>query len=409
MPPLSKLLNRRRALGLLGTSTLAFMGVRCGLPRLLQHGPPEALPPELQAWVNTKFDDVDRAAVWDVHCHLVGRGIDSDCFVSPEMVSRLHPWKNFQFDLYAAAAGLSSGDGVADSAYLVRLLELHRLGNPAGRLVLLAFEQYVDDDGVEVRERSELFTPNEYVIAVGKEHGDVVVPGCSVHPYRKDAIERLERALDGGCRAVKWLPNAMNIDPASSRCDPFFAVLARRKVPLITHTGDESAVDARDLQAFGHPRRLERALDAGVIVVAAHVATTGLCDAATSCFDELVQMLDDPRWKARLFADISAVPQFNRAVHLPAMLRRRDLHERLLFGTDYPLPAIDPLISTRYLASQGLLDDDDRVRLNQVFPRNPLLFDYVLKRCLRVVDVDGTVHRFSPIVFETRRAFAAAS
>ncbi len=408
VPSLSHLLNRRRALGLLGTSTLALAGLRCGLPRMLQHRPPQSLPPDLDAWAQSKFDDVDRAAVWDVHCHLVGRGIGSGCSVSPEMVSRLHPWKNFQFDLYAAAAGLSADDGVADAAYLDRLLDLHRLANPAGRLVLLAFDQYVDDEGQEVAGKSELFTPNDYVIEEGARHSDVVVPGCSVHPYRKDAIARLERALDGGCRAVKWLPNAMNIDPSSSRCDPFFAVLARRNIPLISHTGDEAAVDARDLQSFGHPRRLERALEQGVIVVAAHVATTGVCGAG-SCFDELLQMLDAPRFRETLFADVSAVPQWNRAAHLPTLLRRRDLHERLLFGTDYPLPAIDPLISTRYLCQMDLLDPADRDRCNEVFPRNPLLFDYLLKRCLRVVDGDGTVHRFAPIVFQTRRVFERAS
>lgn len=399
------LFTRRRALGALGAGTLAFMGVRCGLPVALRHGPPTALPPELQAWADSFFADVDAAAVWDVHCHLVGRGVGSGCTVSPELVSRLHPWKNFQFDVYAAAAGIAVDDATDDAVYVDRLVALHRLANPAGRLVLLAFEHHYDDDGNAVPARTELYTPNEYVLDVAKRHPDVFVPGCSVHPYRKDAVAALEACLDAGARAVKWLPNAMNIDPASPRCDAFYEVLARRKVPLITHTGDEAAVDARDLQVLGDPRRLVRALDAGVSVVAAHVATTGDCGSA-ACVDVLLQMMDEPRHKDRLFADLSAVPQFNRARHLPTLLRRADLHPRFVFGTDYPLPAIDPLMSTRYLASQKLLSSDDREKLNQVFPFNPLLFAYLLKRCLRSVDADGTEHRFSSIVFETKRLFA---
>jgi mannonate dehydratase len=410
--PLRTLLNRRRALGLCGTGLAAVVAARCGLPSLLRHGPPAPLEPDLQRWVDDQFADVDRAAVWDVHCHLVGRGVGSGCSVSPELVSPLHPWKNFQFDLYAAAAGIAPStfgdDGAPDSVYVDRLIALHRLANPRGKLVLLAFERHVDDEGREVPEKTELFTPNDYAIEVMKQHPDVVVAGCSVHPYREDAIERLERCLDAGCRAVKWLPNAMNIDPSSPRCDAFFEVLARRKIPLVTHTGDESAVDARDLQQLGDPRRLARALDHGVVVVAAHVATTGRCD-STSCFDELIKMLDEPRWRASLFADISAVPQWNRAAHLPALLRRGDLHARLVNGTDYPLPAIDPLMSTRYLLAEELLDIEDRPRLNAVFAKNPLLFDYLLKRRLRVKDDDGRVHRFAPVVFESRRIFEAAA
>lgn len=402
------LLTRRRALGLTGGSILAFMAVRCGLPAMLRHGPPQPLDDELQKWVDGKFADVDRAAVWDVHCHLVGRGVGSGCSVSPELVSRLHPWKNFQFDLYAAAAGIAVDDSTPDSVYVDRLLALHKLANPQGKLVLLAFERHVDDDGNEVPERTEIFTPNEYPLEVAKLYPDHVVAGCSVHPYRKDAIERLERCLDAGARAVKWLPNAMNIDPSSPRCDAFFDVLARRKIPLVTHTGDEAAVDARDLQRLGDPRLLARALDRGVVVVAAHVASTGDCVEGSSCFDELLKMMEAEVWKTNLFADISALPQYNRAAHIPALLRRGELHSRLVFGTDYPLPAIDPLMSTRYLLAKEMLDLDDRLHLNAVFPKNPLLFDYLLKRCLRVKDDDGAVHKFAPIAFESRRIFAEA-
>ncbi len=407
------LLTRRRALGLTGGGILAVMAARCGLPALLRHGPPAPLDAELQRWVDSKFADVDRAAIYDVHCHLVGRGVGSGCSVSPELMSRLHPWKNFQFDLYAAAAGIAVDDDTPDSVYVDRLMALHKLANPTGKLVLLAFERHVDDDGNEVPEKTELFTPNEYPLEVQKQHPDVVIAGCSVHPYRKDGVARLEKFLDLGARAVKWLPNAMNIDPSSPRCDAFFDVLARRKIPLITHTGDEAAVDARDLQRLGDPRLLVRALDKGVVVVAAHVASTGECavpaGAGGSCFDALLTMLEQPQWQTNLFADLSALPQYNRAAHIPALLRRPELHGRLVFGTDYPLPAIDPLMSTRYLLAKDMLDLDDRLHLNAVFPKNPLLFDYLLKRCLRVIDDDGTVHKFAPIAFESRRIFAEAT
>ena len=45
---------------------------------------------------------------------------------------------------------------------------------------------------------------------------------ASIHPYRTDALEALEQAKRDGARAVKWLPSAMGIDPASPRCDRFY-------------------------------------------------------------------------------------------------------------------------------------------------------------------------------------------
>ena len=68
------------------------------------------------------------------------------------------------------------------------------------------------------------------------------------------------------------------------------------------------------------------------------------------------------------------------------------------------MPAIDPLVSTRYLERVGLLSAEDRALCNAVFAGNPLLFDYVLKRKVRAV-VDGTERRFPPTVFESARLF----
>ncbi len=411
------LFTRRRALVGLGTLGAGLLGARCALPRWLRHGPPRALEGEVARAVERCFVDVDRAKLWDLHVHLVGRGVGTRAFVGHELTSPLSPWKNFQYDIYAAAAGFSTDPSTPDAAYLERLLALHRLANPQGKLVLLAFDQLVDDEGREVPDHSELFTPNEYVLEVARTNPDVVA-GASVHPYRKDAIERLTRALDAGARAVKWLPNAMGIDPRDARCVPFYQVLAERKVPLITHTGEEQAVDAREAQALGNPARLWPAIDAGVTVVASHVATTGACldeqrtleashgAAGPSCFAALRDMLRDPRTEGRLYADISAITQVNRAgAFLAEILADPALHGRLVNGSDYPLPAIDPLVSTRYLERIGLLSTADRLLCNEVFRCNPLLFDYVLKRKVRAL-VGGEERRFAPRVFETAWLFS---
>ena len=50
--------------------------------------------------------------------------------------------------------------------------------------------------------------------------------------------------------------------------------------------------------------------------------------------------------------------------------------------------------------SQGFITEAERVALNEIYDFNPLVFDYVLKRTLRVRDPDGVEHRFAPEVFQ---------
>ncbi len=146
---------------------------------------------------------------------------------------------------------------------------------PHGRVLLFAFDQFHDADGKPVKENSEFFTPNEYVAQVAAKHPDLFVPCASVHPYRPDAVEALTRAVNAGAVAVKWLPNAMNIDPSSSKCDAFYEAMKTLQVPLISHAGEEKAVHAEERQRLGNPLLFRRPLEHGVKVVVAHCASLG--------------------------------------------------------------------------------------------------------------------------------------
>ena len=46
---------------------------------------------------------------------------------------------------------------------------------------------------------------------MAKAAPDVFAAAASVHPYRPDAVEALERAVEGGAVAVKWLTNGMGM------------------------------------------------------------------------------------------------------------------------------------------------------------------------------------------------------
>jgi len=127
-----------------------------------------------------------------------------------------------------------------------------------------------------VKSESHLLTPNDVIIDIAKENPRVLF-GASVHPYRKkkDLLAEMTRCVDNGAVLFKWIPSSQQINPWDDRCLPFYETLAEAKIPLLCHTGAELAVPRLTLmrKKFDDPRRLKKALNAGVRVIAAHCAT----------------------------------------------------------------------------------------------------------------------------------------
>jgi len=388
-------------LGLAGAGVLGLVGLRFLVPAVMRSRAPGVPSEAAAAFAQRCFAGLDRSRVWDIHVHLIGLGAGgTGCRIDPRMLSHLHPVKRFQFEVYKAGAGITDPE-TADADFVARLLELQRAANPRGRLMLLALDDFVTEDGTERPDLSPLFTPNEYALRLAAEHPEF--EACaSIHPYRVDCVDRLDRVAASGARAIKWIPNALGIDPASPRCDPFYRRLAELGLPLLTHTGKEYAVDSAEHQDLGNPLRLRRALDAGVRVIAAHCASMGAYDDDAS-FDLFMGLLTDPRYQANLFADISTLAHVHHAARpLRELLKAPELHPRLLYGSDYPLPALRFFITPSKLKLSGLIDAADRRLCSELFDVNPLLFDFAVNRSLRTIE-NGRTYRFSPIVFETAR------
>lgn len=403
------MLNRRHALFGLASLVGLTLGSRHALQRAARAADPDApLSDEAKALLARAWEGVDSTRVLDTHVHLVGIGAGgTGCFVHPHMMSWLHPLPALKFSIYMRASGVRD-EARADQEYVERLAGLVRAQSPRPRLLLLPFDQVHAEDGTPRPDESEMFTPNAYAAKVAREHPDVFVAGCSVHPYRRDAADAVEAAIAEGAVALKWLPNAQGIDPSSARCDAVYRVLARHGVPLISHGGEEQAVDAAEKQALGNPLLLRRALDQGVKVIVAHGASLGT-DVDLDAPDRprvssqalLFRMMERPEWRDLLFLDLSAVCQSNRCdAPLKALLQRKDLHARFVNGSDYPLPAINALVRTGLLEELGYIDARTRRLLNEIDQHDPLLFDFVLKRSLALKTGEG-VARFAPSVFET--------
>lgn len=362
--------------------------------------------------VKHAYDDIDPSRLVDHHTHIAGIGTgNSNNFVNPKMLSWAHPFHHLKFKVYLSAAGVEDVSD-ADALMVKRLVDLVEHLPQHGKHRLLAFDKNYSPDGVANLEKTEFYVPNEYVFQLAELYPDLFIPNISVNPYRPDALIELERWANRGARIVKWLPNAMGIDPSDPRCDSFYQKMKELDLILLSHGGEEKAVEAQEDQKLGNPLLLRRALDAGVKVIVAHCAGLGdnedLDDPErrrVSNFDLFMRLMDDKRYEQLLFADISAMTQFNRiGKPLDTILAREDLQERLVNGSDYPLPAINVLIRTSTLVKQGYVTPDERTSLNEIYDYNPLLFDLVLKRTIRL---PGTQKCLPAAVFQLNSALGA--
>jgi mannonate dehydratase len=363
--------------------------------------------------VQAAWDGIDPVRMWDAHAHLIGTGDSgSGISINPRMESLLSPGGYARRMFFLNAACAHDAPNNVDRAYVERMQKLVDGLRPGTKMVLFAFEAAHGEDGRTDAEHTNFYIPNAYARDIARAHPRYFEWAASIHPYRADCVEALEQAKRDLARAVKWIPAAMGIDPASRRCDRFYAALARLDVPLITHSGLERAVISGYSQDLGNPLRLRRALASGVRVVVAHCASMGTDrdldrgeDAPLApSFDLFARLMEDARYEGRLFGDISAMPQVNRAAPaLARVIERTEWHPRLLNGSDYPLPGVMPLFSVDYLVSLGLIAERAAPVLKAVRAHNPLLFDFALKRHLR-----SGGKAFASGVFETRSFFERA-
>ncbi|TAK51059.1 MAG: amidohydrolase [Betaproteobacteria bacterium] len=374
-----------------------------------------SLPRRLAAHelVQSAWQGIDARQVWDSHVHLVGIGDSgSGIELHPRMHSLLSPaqFARRLFFLNAGCAHEVRGD--VDRAYIERMHNLVDGMRGGVKLLLFAFERAYREDGTPDAGNTGLHVPDAYARDTARAHPAYFEWAASIHPYRADCVDAAEWAARNGARAVKWLPASMGMDPAAPRCDRFYEALARLGLPLIVHAGEERAVLGADAQDLGNPLRLRRALALGVRVVVAHCGSLGqdrdldrgAGGPVVDSFELFARMMDEPRHAGRLFGDISAVTQLNRAgPALARLIERKDWHARLLNGSDYPLPGVMPIFSVDYLVSIGLLAAAAAPVLREIRAHNPLLFDFVLKRTLR-----SNGKAFAAGVFETRGFFERA-
>jgi mannonate dehydratase len=394
----------------LGAAAAGYWGWRSfSNPCARRYDPGHALSPQLRERL---WSGIDAAAYLDMHVHVVGNVSDdpgAQSWVNPRMTTLYNPFLFAHFAVFADASCMGERPREAGEAYVARLVDLAEEFPPGARFMLLALDGWHDADGAWIRANTVLKVSNEFVSSLALRFPRRFAWAASIHPYRRDALAALEKAALAGAAAVKWIPYLMGIDPSSPRCDAFYAGLARLGLPLLVHSGWQHSLIPGADQEWGNPLRLRRPLEAGVRVVAAHCATQGdMLDVESNgspvvpAFSLLRRLMERAEYRGLLYGDISGVVSNWRE---PGMMRELVAGEtwqgRLVNGSDYPLPGSPLLTSTTRLAELGVLSSAEAAEVAHIQGHNPLLYDFALKRLLRV---EG--HSFPSQVFQPAALFA---
>lgn len=314
----------------------------------------------------------------DGHVHFVGDGSnDSGCWLRSNLADRLfEPIVKSQAGIYRSSQRIG-----VDQAYEEKLIELIE-GSTLDAVLLLAMDYPYDSEGKNLKHYAKFYVPNDHVLKLAQKYSQII-PACSIHPARKDAIEELERSAEKGAKVLKLLPNCHNVDCTDNQYRPFWQKLAKLGLPFLAHTGGEFSVPVLNPK-FADPHILRLPLESGVKVIAAHGAgKSGIFD--TDYTKDLLRMMDA---FPNLFTDNSALASPNRWRTIPALLEHK-IQSRVIHGSDFPIPVggFGPWVG-------GILNRPDYLRSRKI--KNPLERDVFIKQAVGFEE--STLYRLRDII-----------
>jgi hypothetical protein len=301
----------------------------------------------------------------DCHTHLAGVGTQgSGCWTSPKLSKRL------AFRILRRMHGVTPEqlERSFDQDWAARLASTVR-ASEIDHAVALGFDGVYDARGEFDERLSQMIVPPSFVFDVCRRHPELL-PGPSINPHRRDALELLEMCIEEGAVLIKWLPATQRIDPSDAAIEPFYARLADARIPILIHSGGSENTFAQVDARLKDLRLIQRPLRMGVPFIIAHTAAP-----VTYARDEnQVPLLR--RWLAEfphLWVDNSGISNLSRFPHLPKFATDAELAARTLHGSDWPVPT-NSFYYVRQLGRPRVMSLERE--------KNPLQRDVAIKRAL---------------------------
>jgi len=308
-------------------------------------------------------DDADK---WlDIHVHLFGIGDSpSGCRMSRAVTES----PLFQFLLHSLR--LRGRAKTIDESYVIALAQ-QLVQSALQEGLILAQDAVYDRAGEPDWSKTHLYVPNDYLFQVVARHPQLMIPCVSINPDRRDALTELERCVEKGARVLKIHPPVQGVNLADKKHTRFFQRCADLKTVVMIHTGHEHSAPIVD-SASANPRKLELALDQGCTVVACHCGT-GRCDDHPDMLPDFLAMT---RRHKNLRGDTAVLGGLGRSRDFLRVLADEPVRDRLLHGSDFPLPALP-------MSFAGTIGTANALRLQRF--TNLIQRDFELKEALGIV------------------------
>lgn len=356
------------------------------------------LSPAAQALVDEALKGIPY--IYDSHIHVVCREEKNGCFVHDSLFSPFrHPLKTAKAKVLMSALGMDNGKR-SDVVVERRTAELiNKFPSISYHGFMFAFAaSYTKGSATPQLEHMGLKVSNSYMLRTVENLDPRGIAVASLHPFEPDLEKKFAELHGQGVRFLKLLPNSMHVPVADSACEKFFALISRYQMVLITHAGDEHSVDGGGVDnSLGNPLlyRLWLKKYPQLRIIFAHVGSEGVSKVSEESIENytlVVQMLRE--FPLQTFADLSSLAAAPpRVEYIARILSAKDLHSRLLYGSDYPIAAIKSLvhISLLLMYHYELLGDWQKYRqtaklISEIFDHNPLLAAFVI---LRTVQYQG--------------------
>ncbi len=303
----------------------------------------------------------------DAHVHLIA--IDRKnhkSFISEKKRNGLY----FKFLCRSAGVSSKAKDDEFDAVYADHLAQLIREAKYLDKAVLFATDGLYDSNG-KLDPRCEVLISNDWTIEVCRRYPDVFLFGASIHPARPDALDELDKCAEAGAVCVKWIPNSQGINPSDRKIEKFYERMKQHGLVLSSHTGYEHGPYVVD-QALGDPNLLKLPLEMELMVVAGHSGTSGFHHRIEYFpnFANMVQKYEN------LYGDTAAIAELYRGVYRKRLLTTPVVKNRIIQGTDFPVPsipivwpfAIGPIKALKLQFVDNLFDKDYLAKKAAGFP-----------------------------------------
>lgn len=271
----------------------------------------------------------------DIHTHLLSSKVQFNRF-----------YDKIAIRFFAKKMGLDAKKLIENpyKAYTDALVANVRSSNYLKKIVLFGVDARVDETGAEIHRDLTVCASNEDLLRLYQQNRDVIIPFFSINPMRPDALDLIDKYSELGFKGAKFLQNYWGVDTRDKKYRAYFEKLKEKELPLIVHIGSESSVHSvKECESI---EMLTQPVEVGVSVIAAHMALSyelskifkALSKNPKNFNKEYFTLLEMLKKHDNLYADISALLTPVRAKALRHLSQQYDVHEKLLFGTDYPVP-----------------------------------------------------------------------